>query len=325
MENACTSTSRRGVYRGLVSIAVDDRRAGIITPEAVVLDFETAGVGSRLLARLIDGVVLWFGLFFFGLFLSTALAGIGSQVLGIIIVVLLLFFLVLGYWMALETLWRGRTIGKAAMGLRVVTVEGAPVRFRHAAIRAMVGLVDFLLPPLGPVAVISVLMTRRDQRLGDLAAGTIVLRERSAGGPATVLVLTEPPGREGLMASLQLARLSDPQYAVIRHFLLRAHSLAPAARDQLAGAISAAVEAETAVPRPPDLHPEWFLHAAGLAHQRRTADAVPGFVESQPPPPTGMVRTPGLTPPPPMPAPPPPSPRVSGGQPAPPPPPPPRR
>ena len=79
-----------------------------------------------------------------------------------------------------ETLWRGRTLGKAALGLRVVTVEGAPVRFRHAAIRATLGLVDFFAHVRRARCSRSLLLTRRSQRLGDLVAGTIVLRERTA-------------------------------------------------------------------------------------------------------------------------------------------------
>lgn len=299
-----------------MTAVVSQRRTGIITPEAVVLEFETAGVASRLLARLIDGVVLWIGLFLVGLFLSTVLADVGGQTFGIIVLVVLLFFMVFGYWMLLETLWRGRTVGKAAMGLRVVTVEGAPVRFRHTAIRAMVGLVDFLLPPLGPVAVVSVLVSPRDQRLGDLAAGTIVLRERSAGGPTMALALTPPQGRETLVAELQLARLSDGQYNVLRRFLLRAHTLTADARLQLATQIAAAVEHATGVARPADLHPEWYLHAAGLAHQRRSGgEAVGGFGDTQPPPPAGVVRSTSSS------VPPPPSSR-SAGAPGPPPPPP---
>ena len=65
-------------------------------------------------------------------------------------------FVLFGYWMLLETMWGGRTLGKAAVGLRVVTIEGAPVRFRHSAIRAMLAVVDFFLPPLGPVAMVVV-------------------------------------------------------------------------------------------------------------------------------------------------------------------------
>jgi uncharacterized RDD family membrane protein YckC len=268
--------------------AMARRPAGIITPEAVVLEFETAGVGSRMLARLIDGAVLWVGILVMTLGVLPVLSvsvelGI---VVSIILVFVMIFFMLFGYWMLTETLMRGRTPGKAAMGLRVVTVEGAPVRFRHAAIRAMVGFVDFLTPPLGPVAVLSVLASPRDQRLGDMAAGTIVVRERSASAPAAVAVMVEPPGRPHLLAALSLSPLSDGQYRVLRGFLQRAPSLSPEARAQIGWRLSQAVSDTTGVERPADLHPEWFLHAAGLAHQRRYLAWTPG---SQPPPPTGAA------------------------------------
>lgn len=262
------------------------RPAGIITPEAVVLEFETAGVGSRMLARLIDGAVLWVGILVVTLVVLPVLSvsfDLGI-VVSIIFVFVMVFFMLFGYWMLTETLMRGRTPGKAAMGLRVVTVEGAPVRFRHAAIRAMVGFVDFLTPPLGPVAVLSVLASPRDQRLGDMAAGTIVVRERSASGPATIAVMIEPPGRPHLLAALSLSPLTDGQYRVLRSFLQRAPALSPEARAQIGWRLSQAVTDTTGVERPADLHPEWFLHAAGLAHQRRYVVSTPG---SQPPPPAG--------------------------------------
>ncbi len=266
------------------------RPAGIITPEAVVLEFETASVGSRMIARLIDGVILWLGLIAItlGVIPVLAISPAGGVVLSIILVFVMIFFMLFGYWMLTETLMRGRTPGKAAMGLRVVTVEGAPVRFRHAAIRSMVGFVDFLTPPLGPVAVLSVLASPRDQRLGDMAAGTIVVRERSVSGPTEVAVMIEPPGRGEVLAALSLSPLSSSQYQVLRNFLQRAATLSPAARTQIGDRLAAAVTTTTGVARPGDLHPEWFLHAAGLAHQRRSMTMLPGAT-SQPPPPAGVA------------------------------------
>jgi uncharacterized RDD family membrane protein YckC len=107
--------------------------------------------------------------------------GVRPDWLGIALVLLLVFALQFGYPVGFETLWRGRTPGKAAMGLRVVTVEGAPVRFRHAATRAAIGLLE-LTGTAGAIAVIASLSSARGQRLGDLAAGTLVIRERRARG-----------------------------------------------------------------------------------------------------------------------------------------------
>ena len=113
----------------------------VVTPEAVLLEFETPAVASRLLALLIDWAIQ-------GALVATLLIGIGAIAsasasfdsgLSLAFVFVMIFVIVFGYPTAMETLWRGRTVGKAALGLRVVTVEGAPVRFRHAAIRATFG------------------------------------------------------------------------------------------------------------------------------------------------------------------------------------------
>ena len=167
----------------------------VITPEAVPLDLQPAGLGSRFVALLIDWTVqglLGFALLLLGIGLSAGdLGGVG-----IALFFLLTFGVLFGYPIALETLWRGRTLGKAAMGLRVVTTEGGPVRFRHAAIRAALGLVDFMVTS-GAAAVISVLATRNNQRLGDLVAGTLVLRERTGLPPPRAAEFGVPAGLDG--------------------------------------------------------------------------------------------------------------------------------
>ena len=174
--------------------------ARMVTPEAVALEFRTANLGSRILAYLIDMVVVVAGILA-GLF-AVALLGQASDVVvpdwvALTIVLVLLPAWWLGYFIAFETLWRGRTLGKAALGLRVVTKEGAPVRFRHAAIRGLLGLVDFLVLG-GFLAVVFILFTRDNQRLGDLVAGTLVLRERSCPGRSGAGQLHAPAGAGAL-------------------------------------------------------------------------------------------------------------------------------
>ena len=133
--------------------------------------------------------------------------------------------MVIIWFAAFETLWRGRTLGKAAMGLRVVGVDGTTVRFQQAFLRAAVGLVDFFLIPIGFVAVVSVLLSPRDQRLGDMAAGTLVVRER-VGEPDVAPAWFRPPsGWERYAASLDVAALDeDAYYGWCANYLLRAPS-----------------------------------------------------------------------------------------------------
>jgi uncharacterized RDD family membrane protein YckC len=251
--------------------------ARMVTPEAVALEFQTANIGSRILAYLIDMVVVVGGILL-GLF-ATALIGQASDLVvpdwvALTIVLVLVPSWWLGYFIAFETLWRGRTLGKAALGLRVVTKEGAPVGFRHAAIRALLGLVDFGIGG-GFFAVVFILFTRDNQRLGDLVAGTIVLRERSGLGAPAPVTFTPPPGLEAYTASLDTSRVTTEEYQAVRTFLLRAASLPPAPRAALALQLANPLAARLRPPPPAGISPELFLHCVAAAYQRRQRLAAP--------------------------------------------------
>jgi uncharacterized RDD family membrane protein YckC len=254
---------------GLAMAQVEPAR--MVTPEAVALEFRTANLGSRILAYLIDMVVVVAGILA-GAF-AVALLGEASDVVvpdwvAVTIVLVLIPGWWLGYFVAFETLWRGRTLGKAALGLRVVTKEGAPVRFRHAAIRALLGLVDFFLFS-GFFAVVFILFTRDNQRLGDLVAGTLVLRERSALAAPAPVVFGPPPGLEHYTSTLDVGGLSTEEYLAVRTFLLRAASLAPGPRSALALQLANPLAARLRPPPPPGVSPELYLHCLAAASQQR--------------------------------------------------------
>lgn len=253
---------------------------GIVTPEAVLLEFAVAGLGSRSLAFLVDlgirAALLWV------VFLGTAAGGVAFDETVLVVVSIAAAFAALLVYPALtETVWNGRTPGKMAMGLRVVTIEGAPVRFRHAAIRSALGLVDFLLGA-GTLAILSALATRQSQRLGDLAAGTIVIRERQVRGDSQPVAFSPPPGWEAYTASLDASRLSGEGYVLVRSFLLRVHELDPAARRERAASLATRVAATMDVPWHPGTDPEAFLVAVAAAHQARHADRGPAPVDLLP-------------------------------------------
>jgi uncharacterized RDD family membrane protein YckC len=240
----------------------------LVTPEAVVLQFETAGLGSRTLAVLIDLAIQ-------GVMLVVAsipligLAGSGTSATGGIVVALLVFTVILlGYPIAFETLWRGRTPGKAALGLRVVTTDGAPIRFRHAAVRGFLTLVDLYLTS-GAAAVLAVLFTRDNQRLGDLAAGTLVLRQRTGAQAPTPVSFRVPPGYEPYAATLDPAGLTGDDHVAVRSFLLRAASLPAESRFALGSQIATTVAGHMGHTPPPGIHPEAFLACVAAVHQAR--------------------------------------------------------
>jgi uncharacterized RDD family membrane protein YckC len=254
---------------GLAMAQVEPAR--MVTPEAVALEFRTANLGSRILAYLIDMVVVVAGILA-GAFAVTLLGEASDVVVpdwvAVTIVLLLIPGWWLGYFIAFETLWRGRTLGKAALGLRVVTREGAPVRFRHAAIRGLLGLVDFFVFS-GFFAVVFILFTRDNQRLGDLVAGTLVLRERSALAAPAPVVFGPPPGLEHYTSNLDVGFLGTEEYLAVRTFLLRAASLPPGPRSTLALQLANPLAARLRPPPPSGVTPELYLQCVAAAYQQR--------------------------------------------------------
>jgi uncharacterized RDD family membrane protein YckC len=166
-----------------------------------------------------------------------------------------------GYNVILETLWRGRTVGKAALGLRVVRDDGGPVRFRHALVRGIM----FPLESWGP-ALIASMISKRSKRFGDMLAGTIVVQERVPGQTATPVQM--PPPLAWWAASLDLSRFGDDLAMACRQFLGRQTELNQMAREAMGGQLVAAVMACTTPPPPPGT-PGWAYLSAVLAERRR--------------------------------------------------------
>ena len=280
----------------------------------MLLEFETAGVSSRTLAELIDAllqVLVLFAVLVAGSFLATQVGG-GGGTLAVILFLVLSFLIIVGYPVAMESLWNGRTLGKAALGLRVVTVEGGPIRFRHAAIRGIIGLFELWIT-FGSVAVLSVIFTEKNQRLGDLSAGTLVLRERtSAANAAAPMSFPAPYGYESYVASIDVSALTNAQYGVIRSFLIRVLQLTPGARAALAVKLANSTSLQLRHTPPPGIPPELFLVCVAAGYQlRHGGPAAPPPVWAPPagpawgPPAPGGAAVPGPILPPAVPGPPP--------------------
>ena len=240
---------------------------GIVTPEAVVLDVQTAGVASRVFAGIVD-LLIQVGILLAGSIMLALLGLVGSSTR--LFTTLLFALVVMGYPVISETLMRGRTIGKRALGLRAVTIEGAPIRLRHALLRMMGGLVDRFLPPLGVTGMLFVLGTGRHQRVGDLLAGTIVIRDPDRTPLPAAVWFPVPPGCEAFAATIDPTALTDEQYTVIRSFLMRNRELSVDARLSLAADLAqrAATTLRHAGHR--RVHPEAYLLCVISRYQRRT-------------------------------------------------------
>lgn len=260
-------TAGRGPTVGDPTSARSPHHITVVTPEGVVLEFRAAGVASRMLAIGLDFVIL-FILLILVIFSAVVVAAAGAGTPAVVFAIVALFAVFYGYPVAFEAFGGGRTIGKRAFGLRVITVEGGPVGVRHATIRALLSVVDYWLPaPGGVIALISALVTNRSQRLGDLAAGTIVIREPSRTATPYVFGLVVGAERYGL--NLDASRLKPAHYALARELLVRSADLLPEARERLAEELADHLAAETGNPRPSELSAERFLQSLLFAHQQQ--------------------------------------------------------
>lgn len=190
----------------------------IDTPEQIALEFPLAGAGSRFLALAIDSFVQAAVLLVLALLALLALwfRALGYQSLATWVFALLLllgFILYYGYFAAFEALWGGQTPGKRAVGLRVISVTGQPITTFDALLRNLLRIVD-QMPGIYAVGVLSIFFTARNQRLGDLVAGTVVVQEM--GSAQADMAITVAPA-----ARLGAARLSIEEVEVIQTFLTR--------------------------------------------------------------------------------------------------------
>src|SRR3989442_15321306 len=181
------------------SMAVQLGRLEVETPDHVVLRYDLAGAGNRGFAAVLDFLIaslIAFTASMILLFLGTASSGGLLLFSGLAVIVTLV--LIWGYFILLEWLWNGQTIGKRAYKLRVINEDGSPARFTAVLIRNLLRLVDFL-PAFYGVGVLVIVLSPKSQRLGDLAAGTYVVpAPRPPGG--RVPPPPGPPPRAGRAA-----------------------------------------------------------------------------------------------------------------------------
>lgn len=205
----------------------------IVTPEAVELDLDAAGLASRFLSFLIDVAAVFAVLLAITTVAGSIASTAGGEVAGAVISLIGTFGVLLVWPVAWEIATRGRSIGKMVFGLRVVTVEGAPIKARHAIVRGLVALVEITLS-FGVIAVAVALGSRRFRRLGDHLAGTVVVRERGAGADKAIPRRFIPtPGWEAWAMRLDATRLTADDYRLVRSYLLRAPSLPASVRGDL--------------------------------------------------------------------------------------------
>ncbi len=244
----------------------------IDTPELVALEFPLAGIGSRFIAILIDsllqGATVLAMILGAMLFLPSLLKFEAAGAKWFIAMMILVpFLLQWGYFALFEAFWNGQTPGKRVAKIRVIQQSGRAVTLFESLARNLVRIVDFL-PTFYITGVISIFVTSRHQRLGDLVAGTLVVheghaREPSSLGNTRLFTQTAPQAavapRATSLPADALSRLTTADLQAIETFLERRLDMALEVRQALAVRLVASTAARMNTPPPATMHPETFL------------------------------------------------------------------
>jgi uncharacterized RDD family membrane protein YckC len=244
----------------------------LVTGEAVVLDLPVAYFPGRIAALLIDYAIQLVLLIGFGFAMAALLGSLNDDYL-IAAYLALYVAIAIGYPTAFETLTRGKTPGKMALGIRVVGDDGSPVRFRQAFVRSLVGLFELASLVLMPVALITSLGSAKGKRLGDMFAGTYVVQDRMPARPPLHRDFAVVPfPLEGWAQTAEVSRLSPQTADAAASYLRRFGELNAGAREALGLQLANAVAAQVSPPPPPGTPPPAYL-AAVLAVRRERDQA----------------------------------------------------
>jgi uncharacterized RDD family membrane protein YckC len=252
----------------------------IETPELVAIEMPLAGIGSRFIALLVD-YLIWLAGFLVLFFLAALiLPGIHtfsriSAQWAVAIVVFIIFLINWGYFTLFEAFWNGRTPGKRVARIRVIQRSGRAIGLFESMARNLIRYIDQFPFPLHAIGVISMFVTPQHQRLGDLAAGTLVVRDREEETPlwgdagtrtftASAFAPAAPspePHAALTLPATGIAKLSAADLEVLEGFFSRRLDMALPTREALAARIAAAIQAKSGLEPPPGASTETFLEA----------------------------------------------------------------
>ena len=224
----------------------------IETPERVPLHFALASIGNRFLACAIDHTLqlLAILLMVVSFTMMANYSSVGEQLTNApkwvqAVLILIVFLIVSSYFAFFEWIWNGQTPGKRLLKLRVIREDGRPVTFWEAAVRNLLRSFDMMPAPFYSIGLISVFISLSDQRVGDMVAGTVVVREREAEAPAFAQVFASSVSDQALRRAFQpveftasLASLTESEIEVVETFLRRRWDLADMARQWMAWRVS---------------------------------------------------------------------------------------
>src|SRR6266571_6483654 len=217
------------------AVITTDETLIIETPERVPLHFALASIGNRFIACAIDHTIQILTLIALIILFSlvTDASDLGNRLSNapkwvVALLVILVFLLMSGYFAFFEWIWNGQTPGKRWLKLRVIREDGRPISFFEAMVRNLLREFDIMPFPFYSVGLISVFATAKDQRVGDLVAGTVVVREREAEAPAFAEVFASPVSDLALRRSFKpvdftadVNMLTEQEISVVESFLRR--------------------------------------------------------------------------------------------------------
>src|SRR5438876_7834291 len=224
----------------------------IETPERVPLHFALASIGNRFLACAIDHAIqlLTILLMILAFTVVANYSSFGNRLTNApkwvyAVLIIVVFLLVSGYFAFFEWLWSGQTPGKRWLKLRVIREDGRPITFFEAAVRNLLRDFDIMPAPFYSVGLICVFISNKDQRVGDMVAGTVVVREREAEAPAFAQIFATPVSDPALRRSFKpvaftasLNSLTPSEIEVVETFLRRRWDLADVPRQWMAWRVS---------------------------------------------------------------------------------------
>lgn len=256
-------------------------RVTLQTPESVELEFTLAGIGNRAYALLIDYIVL--GLGFIGFSVIWLILSISLQLIEVIdnflggderralwllaIYLLITFFIYVGYFVFFEALWQGQTPGKRYVKIRVIRDDGRPITLQQSTLRALLRPIDdsFFL------GLFFIVLSKREKRLGDFVAGTLVIQEEQPIVSGTFPVSKQAQTLANqLQIEADLSRLQPEDFAVIREYLQRREAMTPQAKAELSRQLAHQVKEVIALEKVPEkVTANVFLEAVYLAYQQQ--------------------------------------------------------
>ncbi|MFH8684910.1 RDD family protein [Streptomyces lydicus] len=239
----------------------------LVTGEAVVLGLRPARLPSRGLAVAVDVAVGWSIYIAVSMLLVSATSSMDSAAIAAVSVAAFVLVQV-GIPIVVETLSHGRSLGKVICGLRVVREDGGPIRFRHALVRGAMGAIEIVLT-MGVVAAIASLVSARGRRVGDVFAGTLVIRERMPAAEVGSVLPSVAPWPVADLGGLDLSRVPDGWWLAVRQYLTRMGQLDPQVGAAMAARLAEDMRGFTGVPGPAGAHPAAYLAAVVAERQAR--------------------------------------------------------